>query len=638
MTNWNLSFDYAAIYFLLMLFAWYFSEKRVPLKSHRAYLVVLIVAFLATVLEIASTWMARNMEAVGYDRFYFVLSLQTLAINVLPVTLTYYLLHIAHVDVARIKPVNYGFRLAIATNVVICLLNPWLHWAFVFEDEKYRAIGAGYVLYAIDIIMIVVCLVAFIVKKQDFKFLNITSIIALFICGVVACVAQVVWYVPMLDFAIVAFCLTVFYYQQNAGTVTDPVTRQFNRRFLGEFLQGKFLDRKTFTVLMVALDDFKFVNKTYGVEAGDQLLFQVGNYLETMKKSNAVFRFGSDQFCVVVDKGTNKAMGIAEDIQERFYHPWFNESAAAIMMSATICLVECPREADNYGSLIEVIDYAMSMAKKTKKGLITKASEIDLDKIRKDKSIEKAVKLALDREELMVYYQPIFSVEKGVYNSAEALVRLHDEELGWISPEAFIPIAEKNGLIVEMGEMILEKVCRFIRDFKLSETTVEYIEVNISPVQLIQKEFADRVIEIMDEYGVKPEQINIEITETATMTSASTVNNNINKLVEHGISLSLDDYGSGHANIDYINRMPFKIIKLDKYIIWDSFKSKKAGITLEYTIGMLNALQLYIVAEGVETAEMRDQLTQYGCHYMQGWYYSKAVADEEFMQLIEAQG
>ena len=185
--------------------------------------------------------------------------------------------------------------------------------------------------------------------------------------------------------------------------------------------------------------------------------------------------------------------------------------------------------------------------------------------------------------------------------------------------------------------MILEKVCRFIRDFKLSETTVEYIEVNISPVQMIQQNFAERVKNILEKYNVTPDQINIEITETATVNYASMVSKNINSLVDYGITFSLDDYGSGNANIDYINNMPFKIIKIDKDIIWDSFKNSKAGITLEYTIGMLNALQLFIVAEGVETEEMKQQLADFGCHYMQGWYYSKAVADTEFIQLLQVQ-
>jgi EAL domain-containing protein (putative c-di-GMP-specific phosphodiesterase class I) len=225
-------------------------------------------------------------------------------------------------------------------------------------------------------------------------------------------------------------------------------------------------------------------------------------------------------------------------------------------------------------------------------------------------------------------------VSKGHYNSAEALVRLNDSELGWISPEKFIPIAEKNGLIVQMGEIILEKVCKFIHDYDLKNTPIESIEVNISPIQLVQADFVDRVKKILEKYEVSPSQINMEITETATLTGTSVINDNIAALVDYGIKFSLDDYGSGNANIDYINNMPFSIIKLDKFIIWDAFKNEKAGITLEYTVGMLNALQLHIVAEGVETEEMNERLSEVGCHYMQGWYYSKAVSDDEFMKLI----
>ena len=420
---------------------------------------------------------------------------------------------------------------------------------------------------------------------------------------------------------------------------TDSLTNIYNRYGFDEFAE-KMIQKNPKTHFVAALldiDDFKFINKTYGVENGDTLLRQIGAFMETLPFAKTVFRLGADQFCIVLYKDLDQIDAVAQTVHERFRHPWYSENQAGIMMSASICCVNCPTDASAYGQLIEVMDYSMSMAKRLQKGRITYAKDYDLGKIKQDKAFEKAVKQALDRDELMVYYQPIFSVEKGVYNSAEALVRLHDEELGWISPEDFIPIAERNGMIIEMGEVILDKVCRFIHDFKLAQTTVEYIEVNISPVQLMQQHFSDRVKQIMEKYDVRPNQINIEITETATISMADTVNANIMDLVQYGIKFSLDDYGSGYANIEYINHMPFSIIKLDKYIIWDAFKSTKAGITLKHTIGMLNELELHIVAEGVETAEMRDHLADIGCHFMQGWYYSKAVSDQDFIRLIEMQ-
>lgn len=637
MTNWNLAFDYAACFFLLLILVWYFNERMVPLRSHRAFLVLLVNTLFATVFEIAATWMARNMDTVGYDLFYAVLTLQTLAVNLVPITFTFYLLQLVHLDVLKYPWLHFLFRCAVGANVVILALNLKFRWAFTFENEAYRVSYGCMVLYGIDAVMILVCLITSIRFRKRFQFLRLIPLLFTLFFGVLSGFLQVIAYVPMVNLMLTAVCMTLFHYQQNAGTVTDAVTGQFNRRFMGEYLQNQFLEKKPFGILVIAMDHFKFINKTYGVANGDVLLQQVGNYLNGARASGIVFRLGSDQFCLAIDKNLSKMEVLADQVRERFHQPWYIKGQAGIMMSASLCIIECPKDADTYDALIDVLDYSVSVAKRTKKGGITLAGDIQLSRIRQEKEMEKAVKLALDRDELMVYYQPIFSAQKGVFNSAEALVRLHDEKLGWISPEDFIPLAEKNGLILEMGETVLQKVCRFIRDSRLARTTIEYIEVNISPIQLMQLNFADRVKDILEEYNVKPQQINLEITETATVSASTVIRDNIDQLVDYGITLSLDDFGSGNANLDYINRMPFKLIKIDKDIVWDSFKNQKAGIALEYTVKMLNALELYIVAEGVETEEMKQRLLDVGCHYLQGWYYSKAVPGQEFMKLLEMQ-
>ena len=637
MTNWNLAFDYAACFFLLLILVWYFNERMVPLRSHRAFLVLLVNTLFATVFEIAATWMARNMDTVGYDLFYAVLTLQTLAVNLVPITFTFYLLQLVHLDVLKYPWLHFLFRCAVGANVVILALNLKFRWAFTFENEAYRVSYGCMVLYGIDAVMILVCLITSIRFRKRFQFLRLIPLLFTLFFGVLSGFLQVIAYVPMVNLMLTAVCMTLFHYQQNAGTVTDAVTGQFNRRFMGEYLQNQFLEKKPFGILVIAMDHFKFINKTYGVANGDVLLQQVGSYLNGARASGIVFRLGSDQFCLAIDKNLSKMEVLADQVRERFHQPWYIKGQAGIMMSASLCIIECPKDADTYDALIDVLDYSVSVAKRTKKGGITLAGDIQLSRIRQEKEMEKAVKLALDRDELMVYYQPIFSAQKGVFNSAEALVRLHDEKLGWISPEDFIPLAEKNGLILEMGETVLQKVCRFIRDSRLARTTIEYIEVNISPIQLMQLNFADRVKDILEEYNVKPQQINLEITETATVSASTVIRDNIDQLVDYGITLSLDDFGSGNANLDYINRMPFKLIKIDKDIVWDSFKNQKAGIALEYTVKMLNALELYIVAEGVETEEMKQRLLDVGCHYLQGWYYSKAVPGQEFMKLLEMQ-
>lgn len=395
-------------------------------------------------------------------------------------------------------------------------------------------------------------------------------------------------------------------------------------------------NKKMILCMLIIWHLFKFINKTYGVEVGDILLYQVGQYLQQeLEKIGSCFRFGSDQFSLVIPKKDIDIRDISEKINKRFKHPWFYDSNVAIMMSATITCIECPKEANNYSELIDKTDYINLYAKKNNKGTIVMIEDVELDNIITDKAVEKAVRTALDTNGIMVYYQPIYNVVKKKYASAEALVRINDKKLGWISPEKFIPITEKNGMIIELGDIIFESVCRFISGNNLNDTSIEYIDVNISAVQMMQPNYALKLIACMEKYNVSPSQIIIEITETATMAATAVVNDNIGILYEYGIKFSLDDYGSGSANVSYINRMPFDIIKLDKQIIWDAFKNSKAGITLEYTIKMLNALNLFIVAEGVETFEMQDYLKNAGCQFMQGWYYSKAVPEKEFLEIIK---
>ena len=633
--EWNLAYDFAAAVSMIMLFVWYSNEKRIPSRAHRAFLGTCIGIFLVIVAEIVEVFFVRHREYISDGAMSIALYAQILAILSACLYFAYYVKLTTKVSQKNIERFTLVIKASSIACFVLVLLNPLTKWLFYFEDNTLVA-GELFVLpYVISVLVMLTAFSNIAKLSREITFRKCVILVINFFVCIAALILQIAGVATIFTFSLAIGCMTVYHYLQNPYAIMDTTTGQFNRRFMNEYITYRFEINKSMGVFLIAMDDFKLINKTYGIDVGDNLLLQVGDYLNSLKCPGVVFRFGSDQFCCVMDKNLSQIPEIADEIHERFMHPWHTGDGEAVMMSASICIVKCPQNAANMGELVDIMDYSMALAKKTKKGNISYASDMKLDNVRREKAVEKAVKLAMDREEIMVHYQPIYSVEKGAYNSAEALVRLKDDELGWISPDEFIPLAEKHGLIIELGDMILEKVCRFIRDFNLKNSSIEYIEVNISTVQLMHSDFAGRVKKILEEYEVLPSQINIEITETATMGDASVVDKNIKELVEYGIKFSLDDYGSGYSNIDYINQMPFTIIKLDKSIIWEAFKNDKAGITLKYTIGMLNALKLLIVAEGVETEDMKNHLVEIGCHYMQGWYYSKAVCDHEFMTLIE---
>ena len=635
MNTVNLSYNYIAAFFQLMLIIWYFTEKKVPLRSYRYFIYVLSTAFGATVLETLVYGFAEKPDIIPYGITYTIMSVQMIFIHSFFVCITHYLLSLAGIDTKRNPKFKYTFVASWGIIVVICGLNPILHWAANLIDHVYSIKGVGFVLYAVDAVMVVLMAWGLIAKRQNFKFLKKTIVVFLFVCAIIAGIAQEFSFTPMLNLAITVFCIVLYLFVQGPEVDIDKLTGQFSRRFFGTYLKDKFLLDKPFSLLVINLDDFKLINQSYGVSTGDVLLCQVGEFLENMNSMNIVFHHGADQFCVVIDKEQDAVNEIVERIYERFEHPWSQEKLE-IMMSATMCVIHCPQDSDSAESLEEVIGYTMETAKNLSKGGIIHASDIDLEQSHMSQKVERAVKAAIANDSIQVYYQPIYSADKQCYNSAEALARLHDEELGWIPPDVFITVAEKTGNILELGEIILHKVCRFIRENNLSQTNIEYIEINVSSLQLMQKGFAEQMLSIMKLYEVKSSQINIEITETAMLSSFSVVSDNLDRLIENDIAITLDDYGSGYANINYINKMPFKYIKLDRDIVQASFEEEKAHITLEHTVKMLNALDMLIVAEGVETDEMREALIQFGCHYLQGWYFSKAIPDKEFMDLIHS--
>lgn len=507
---------------------------------------------------------------------------------------------------------------------------------YIFDFEQgFRETTQIYILNIMTVVAILCTLVYCIVNARVISYSKLTMLSALGLITIVAAIIQMqLFEVAFLDFVISIVLLIMYFVAQNPFEMMDTNTHALNRHMFDELLRADITNRRGFDLVVLALDDFKIINRTYGVTAGDLLLIQVAQFLQGLSEKNIVYRYGSDQFALQIYHGKNDLKQTLDMIAERFRHPWITGGVSTIL-STTICCVTWPDDGDKYADIVDVIDFSVLSAKKSGKGSIVFAKDLDLQSLRKEKAIEKAIDYAIEQDTLEVYYQPIYNIEQECYTSAEALVRIHDELLGDISPEIFIPIAERNGSILRMGNMIFEKVCKFIAENNLEDTTIEYIEVNVSVIQCMQTDFVQNLNAVMDEYGVKPSQINLEVTETAAINSLSVLQENVEKLHEQGISFALDDYGSGYATIGYIHQLPFKIIKLDKLMVWDAFENERAGITLRYTVGMLKELKVHIVAEGVETQEQQSRLSDIGCDYLQGWYYSKAVSPEDFSELIQ---
>ncbi|MBP3608901.1 MAG: EAL domain-containing protein [Lachnospiraceae bacterium] len=268
-------------------------------------------------------------------------------------------------------------------------------------------------------------------------------------------------------------------------------------------------------------------------------------------------------------------------------------------------------------------------------GTLVLADEALIQRYREQYVIEQKISDALEEDRVEVFLQPIFSNEEKKFTSAEALVRIREKSGELLSPGLFIPVAEETGQILELGERVFEKVCDFLKNTEVIQLGIHYIEVNLSVIQCERSDLADRLIEIIEKYGVNPEFINLEITETASISARTTLLDNMKKLIEYGFSFSLDDFGKGESNLMYVVEMPVSIVKLDYDMSKAFFNSPKAKHVVRAVVGMAHGMDLKLVAEGIETREEIDGMYQEGIDYIQGFYYSRPLQMEHFLQFLK---
>lgn len=240
---------------------------------------------------------------------------------------------------------------------------------------------------------------------------------------------------------------------------------------------------------------------------------------------------------------------------------------------------------------------------------------------------------AISNGKFEMYYQPIYSFEKEAFVSAEALIRLTDEEFGFVSPGLFIPAAERKGVIIPIGDFVLDNVHKFISENNFDELGLSYIEINLSVAQCFQQDLPDKLNALKEKYGVSPDKINLEITETTYQDIGGVMDSNLKKLSSMGYTFSLDDYGTGYSNMQRVSRLPLKLIKLDKTLV-DDMGSDDGMSIVRNTVRMMKDIDKELVAEGVETKENLDYLREMGCNFIQGYYFSKPLPADKFIEFI----
>lgn len=419
----------------------------------------------------------------------------------------------------------------------------------------------------------------------------------------------------------------------------DSLTGLANRtQFVNKFKES-ISTCSNIALIFMDLDNFKNINDSFGHTVGDELLIEIANRIKKcVKENDVVARLGGDEFLILITEVfERKDLEIYLNIILEQLGNNILINGVNIITSASLGAAIYPKDGNNFEDLFKNADTAMYKAKESGKRSFVFFEQWMNDDIVEMVIMENQLRKALDNNEFILYYQPKSRTKDSKIEGFEALIRWNNPFLGMVSPLKFISIAEKTGLIIPIGKWVLENACKFIKDLHEKGYKNLDIAINVSVIQLIQKDFIYMVNEVINKIDVDPKYINIEITESILMESIDANISKINKLKENGIKISLDDFGKGYSSLTYLKDIPFDTLKIDKLFIDELVGGKQEkvnGNIVGTIIKLAHQMQLNVVAEGVETMEQYKYLIENDCDYVQGYYISKPLPEEEIEGLL----
>jgi diguanylate cyclase (GGDEF)-like protein len=393
-------------------------------------------------------------------------------------------------------------------------------------------------------------------------------------------------------------------------------------------------------LLFVDLDKFKTLNDLFGHQTGDLILQETARRLTvSTRETDTVARLGGDEFVLILEDlsplpeaAAAQAERISENILTVISQPYLL-AGHECLLSASIGIAVVGIQQESMEEVLQQADIAMYQAKSAGGNMARFFSPELQAAINARASLVEELRMAIKQEQLLLYYQP--QVDRGMVIGVEALVRWKHPQRGILFPDTFIPLAEETGVILPLGDWVLETACRQLAAWSdRKETSPLAIAVNISARQLRQPEFVEKVLETLERSGARPHLLELELTESMLVENIDEVIAKMTELKLHGLKFSLDDFGTGYSSLSYLRRLPLDRLKIDRSFVNDILANTSGGAIAQAIVSLSRAMNLPVMAEGVETEEQREYLAGIGCHTYQGYLFSRPVPLEQFERLL----
>ena len=617
-----------------MLLYFYKKQPTMGLSSERHFITTLYVILGCVLLDIASCYFIVNSSR--YNRLIvlavaklYLLSLQTVAFSAFKYTVS---------DIVDTKGSVHEKTLdrIIGLFFILGLLvTVYLPLDYYYDGKMLYSYGtAAKATYILTIIYILSVICATIVLKAHIKQRKINALLVWMTVWIIAAIIQ--YFRPRLLIVSFAACigaLIMFFEMENPQGAISRKTGHFSSAVIRDYFDFLYQNRKPFSVMMIsfrtvgdAATENKMLRKT--IDMLSEFLFNI----DTAK----VFDTAEGYFLLVFDNTNfmeSTKFKIATYFQSVEDNPDITDAITLLNPYYTI-VPNGSIAADADELMMLLSSFIPSSHDHLAKNEVI-VNEETLMKLRKRKLVEKMVVEAMEDDRIEVHYQPIYNISSGTFTGAEALVRIRLLDGQLVFPNDFIPIVEETGRIIPLSDSIYKKALSFIKSYRIEKLGIEKIELNLSVKQGESPVFVSRFIELLNKNSVPPYLLNFEITETSTLQSKENLLVNMEKLREHGISFSLDDFGAGSSNLNYMIDMPVEIVKLDKYLTQEYFHNSKAQAIVKAVVELAHSMGIRIIAEGIERQEQLDEMKTLGVDYTQGYFFTRPLPEHEFLKFIQ---
>ena len=624
------SFEIVAIYLRKMTYG----------RNSRLFLFLLICVLVSSIMDFVSLYFSNFVSITSStiiicamaDYLYFIFR------NITPLIYLLYIVSVTdtwHILQNR-KWLKLIFLLPVCVSMALIFTNPLSHGLFYYDTRFVYHRGPFInILYYISAIYALYGVVYLYYYRKILKVEQVFVLASLYPFNIFALIVQ--YYYPhyliemfMTSLSMLLAMLVI----QRPEEMINPELLVGNYLGFNKDVKSAFELNKRFKLIFVKIVNYKSLSSFLEYTTTRMLLRTLCDSLKRIKTNGLnIYYLGDGLFSLNTDENDELliASRVSDIVREKFTVKQYGLS-----LNCCICVIRCPEDIENVQGLLNFSNSFYTYLPDN--GEIV---ELSMEKgnrafmLRND--IDAIIKEAIVHRSFMMYYQPVYSIKDKRFVSCEALIRLNDEKYGFISPEFLIKSAERNGMIMEVGDIVFDEVCAFINRLKKSGVSLDFVEINLSMAQIIQKDLVDKVLSCLNKYRLRPEDINLEITETMACAAENIVEQNMRVLNKSGISFSLDDYGIGYSNISRILSLPFDIVKIDKSLT-DMFDDEKMNGVIKHTVAMLKSIGVKIVVEGVETVECFEAFEKLGVDYIQGYYFSKPLPESEFVEFMMKKG